>query len=267
MECGWVGQRSSEDENESVCSDCQGVSQFKNEFLDKFSDFRVNPDIVFLQEVVQHEIGPIDALRSLYDIFYANPGAPYETAILVSKFFQTVKHETVFFTNSGMHRCLQILEGKIGDLPVFLMNTHLESMKDHSAQRSAQFKECMDKARELIDRNPGCMLFYGGDLNLRDKEATTAFPNGVKDAWESAGKAQQTRYTWNMRLNDNHNKDGFNKAAMRYLIIFFILSGQTFAHILSFLYVNVLQIRPTVLLRPVQQGAFLAGRPASHQNP
>lgn len=36
--------------------------------------------------------------------------------------------------------------------------------------RREQFRECMIKINEIIANNPGCLLYFGGDLNIRDKE-------------------------------------------------------------------------------------------------
>uniref|UniRef100_A0A8R1IRF1 Endo/exonuclease/phosphatase domain-containing protein n=1 Tax=Caenorhabditis japonica TaxID=281687 RepID=A0A8R1IRF1_CAEJA len=173
----------------------------------------VNPDILFLQEVVDREIEPIDKLQSLYNIYYSNKGCQYYTAILVSKMFDVEKHDVIHFQNSGMYRTLQILQGSIGGLKVFLLNTHLESMKEHRSQRCAQFSFCMDKCREIIQQNPGCLLFFGGDLNLRDDEVSR-IPEGVKDAWESAGGDLKTKFTWDTRHNDN--KQGYFNARLRF---------------------------------------------------
>ncbi|ULU13811.1 hypothetical protein L3Y34_016365 [Caenorhabditis briggsae] len=140
---------------------------------------KVNPDILFLQEVVDRDLEPIDKLQSLYKIYYSNKGCQYYTAILVSKMFEVEKHDVVHFQNSGMYRTLQIVEGSIGGMKVFLLNTHLESMRDHRAQRMAQFS------------------FYG-----------------VLDAWVSAGCDTKTKWTWDTYKNDN--KQGFNGAKMRF---------------------------------------------------
>ncbi|CAI5438309.1 unnamed protein product [Caenorhabditis angaria] len=162
----------------------------------------VNPDVLFLQEVVDRDIEPIDKLQSLYKIYYSNKGCQYYTAILVSKMFDVEKHDVIHYQNSGMYRTLQVLEGSIGGLKVFLLNTHLELMKEHATQRRAQFAFCMDKVREIISKNPGCCLFFCGDLNIRD-DVISSIPNGVKDAWIAAGMEKTTQWTWDTSKNDN----------------------------------------------------------------
>ncbi|XGW19164.1 hypothetical protein V3C99_003189 [Haemonchus contortus] len=167
----------------------------------------LNPDFVFLQEVVSRELPTIDRLSKMYNIFYSNKDYLYYTAILVSKVFEVKRHEVIHYQNSGMGRTLQILEGKIGTQRVFLLNTHLESMREHSKARREQFKICMSKIQELISQHPNCLLFFGGDLNIRDDEVTNV-PRGVADAWLAAGAKKDTEFTWDTRKNDNKHSFG-----------------------------------------------------------
>lgn len=79
----------------------------------------------------------------------------------------------------------------------------------------AQFKQCMAYIDETIKKYPGCLLFFGGDLNIRDQEVSVFLylltlhsqvcniPGGVADAWLSAGADNKTRYTWDTSKNDN----------------------------------------------------------------
>lgn len=167
----------------------------------------LNPDFVFLQEVVSRELPTIDRLSKFYNIFYSNKDYLYYTAILVSKMFDVERHEVIHYRNSGMGRTLQILEGKIGEQRVFLLNTHLESMREHSKARREQFKICMEKIQEIITRYPNCLLFFGGDLNIRDDEVANV-PRGVADAWLAAGAKGDTEFTWDTRKNDNKHSFG-----------------------------------------------------------
>lgn len=172
---------------------------------------RINADFVFLQEVVSREIDTIKKLESFYKIYFSEIGNHYFTAILVSKMFDVEKHEVIHFANSGMGRTLQIVEGRLGHLKVFLLNTHLESTAEHSKIRCEQYKQCMDKIRELTTRYPHCLLYFGGDLNLRDFEVeqqASSIPPGVADAWLAAGADNKEKYTFDMRQNDNKELRG-----------------------------------------------------------
>ncbi|RCN47174.1 endonuclease/exonuclease/phosphatase family protein [Ancylostoma caninum] len=123
----------------------------------------LNPDFVFLQEVVGRELPTIERLSKLYDIYYSNKDYLYFTAILVSKIFEV--------------------------------------------DRKEQFQLCMDKIREIISANPNCLLFFGGDLNIRDDEISNV-PRGLADAWLAAGADKQTQFTWDTRKNDNKQAFG-----------------------------------------------------------
>ncbi|CAI4222393.1 unnamed protein product [Auanema sp. JU1783] len=169
-----------------------------------------NPDFLFLQEVVEREIEHIQKLEKFYKIYYANRGALYFTAILVSRAFEVENHEVIHYRNSGMMRTLQIVKGFIGEQVVFLLNTHLESMAEHSDKRKEQFAQCMEKVKDIIKANPNSLLFFGGDLNIRDHEISNV-PRGLADAWVAAGADRKTEFTWDTRLNDNKSAHGARK--------------------------------------------------------
>lgn len=176
-----------------------------------------NADFVFLQEVVEREINTFQKLEKSYNVYYSNRGSQYFTAILVSKVFTVENHEVIYYRNSGMMRTLQIVEGRIGEQKVFLLNTHLESMAEHKKKRCEQFIQCMAKVKELTTRYPNCLLYFGGDLNLRDDEVSNV-PSGVADAWLAAGADKKVQYTWDTRQNDNKQAFG---ARCRFDRIFF----------------------------------------------
>ncbi|KJH51099.1 endonuclease/exonuclease/phosphatase family protein [Dictyocaulus viviparus] len=162
----------------------------------------INPDFVFLQEVVGKELSTIDRFSKLYNIFYSNKDYHYFTAILASKMFEVESHNVIHYVNSGMGRTLQMVVGRIGEQEVFLLNTHLESTKEHSKARKEQFQVCMEKIQEIISIHPSCLLFFGGDLNIRDDEVTNVV-RGLADAWLAAGSNKQTEFTWDTTKNDN----------------------------------------------------------------
>ncbi|KAK6008896.1 hypothetical protein OSTOST_26204, partial [Ostertagia ostertagi] len=160
--------------------------------------FSLNPDFVFLQEVVSRELPTIDRLSKMYNIFYSNKDYLYYTAILVSKVFEVKRHEVIHYQNSGMGRTLQILEGKIGVQRVFLLNTHLESMREHSKARKEQFQICMEKNSRTDLQAP----------ELSSCSSISNVPRGVADAWLAAGAKKDTEFTWDTRKNDNKHSFG-----------------------------------------------------------
>lgn len=47
-----------------------------------------------------------------------------------------------------------------------VLNAHLESTKDYAMQRIEQLKQCFN---HMLEQNE-VLVFFGGDLNLRDTE-------------------------------------------------------------------------------------------------
>ncbi|XP_055891123.1 tyrosyl-DNA phosphodiesterase 2-like isoform X2 [Biomphalaria glabrata] len=135
-----------------------------------------NPEVIFLQEVVTDSL-PIIRARCMpdYDIFLG-------------------------------------LEGKrrgpcqIKSVPVTLLNSHLESIKQCSGERRNQLSQAFARMRSADKTR---VVLFGGDLNLRDSELTdfSAVPANVVDIWEYTGKKPQTEFTWNLRSNDNRQFD------------------------------------------------------------
>uniref|UniRef100_A0A1I7YRK5 Endo/exonuclease/phosphatase domain-containing protein n=1 Tax=Steinernema glaseri TaxID=37863 RepID=A0A1I7YRK5_9BILA len=173
---------------------------------------RLNPEIILLQEVVPQALLFLqEKLGKMYNIMegttYSSQGEPfpYFTAIIISKNIRVEKSSFKPFGNTGMGRGLQIVECKYNGLPVKIVNCHLESMKDYSAQRKAQFKELMGTLKQFTDEEPGAVVVGGGDLNIRDAEIDH-YPSGIKDAWIEAGSVAKDRWTWDTSKNDNKFK-------------------------------------------------------------
>jgi hypothetical protein len=57
-------------------------------------------------------------------------------------------------------------------MPIRLINSHLESTWDQTITRKAQFKMAMEKLWEYTLLCPNGFVIFGGDLNLRDVEAS-----------------------------------------------------------------------------------------------
>ena len=132
----------------------------------------------------------------------------YFTAILVKKDIAVMQSSSYQpFTSSAMGRGLQIVEAKIHDVPMTIMTSHLESMKDMANERQRQFKLTLSTAKESdIAR----VVFVGGDFNLRDKEIPLAggIPKGFYDCWEQAGSRPEAKHTWDLQRNTNKQIPG-----------------------------------------------------------
>lgn len=139
--------------------------------------------MVFLQEVIrENEAILIDSLRSSYEFvtgnltdFYnghnltrLNP-KEYFTMILVKKKTCSItSKDLIIFENSMMSRNLlkvELIYREVVSLCV--MTTHLESTKEFANQRMAQLKKCFTHVQA---QNPNMVVFFGGDLNIRDAE-------------------------------------------------------------------------------------------------
>ena len=100
---------------------------------------------------------------------------------------------------------------------VLLATTHLESTRQAEAERERQLDYCLAQAGRA--RLPALL---GGDFNLRDPEATKALAkaraNGweFSDAWESCGKDEAERWTWDMQTNTNVPDVGLGQPRLRF---------------------------------------------------
>lgn len=122
----------------------------------------------------------------------------------------------------------------MGDLKLCLLNSHLESTAQHSAERIKQLKICFKEMSE-IDRNVN--VIFGGDLNMRDKEVLRmladclcfnfsyfksqiveagGLPDNARDAWEACGSRKEVQYTWDTMRNTNKQFPGKYKPRMRF---------------------------------------------------
>ena len=91
-----------------------------------------------------------------------------------------------------------------------VMTTHLESTKEYTTERKSQLDICF----RVMLKHTNQSIIFAGDLNLREAElkAVGGLPNTVVDAWEASGGGYDTKFTWDMKLNDNL-KFGFKPRA------------------------------------------------------
>lgn len=94
------------------------------------------------------------------------------------------------------------VEVSLGGNEFCLMTSHLESTREHSAERINQLKTVFQKMQEATDSTT---VIFAGDTNLRDQEVIKCggLPDNVFDAWEFLGKPKHCRYTWDTKANDN----------------------------------------------------------------
>ena len=111
-----------------------------------------------------------------------------------------------FQTTSCMGRyllnCAVTWQGK----PLGLLTSHLESGQASVLANSPRMR--VGQAQEVIKTLAKCSVgIFGGDTNLRVAEGRELEPlmmsSGVNDAWIQIGSPYASKYTWNMKTNDN----------------------------------------------------------------
>lgn len=160
------------------------------------------PDVVFLQEVIPSYCAYLKKRASGYKIITGNEEG-YFTAILLKKGRVKFKsQEIVPFPNTKMMRNLLCVNVSVGGNEFCLMTSHLESTREHSAERMNQLKMVFQKMQEAPDSTT---VLFAGDTNLRDHEVIKCggLPANVFDAWEFLGKPKHCQYTWDTRINTN----------------------------------------------------------------
>lgn len=174
------------------------------------------PDVVFLQEVVNKSLEVLNEKCDGYQVMLGNiRGQPrsegdYFTAMMLRKATTSVQSSDVKpFMSSRMMRTLLSVKAAVKGISCHLMTSHLESTKDHAAERLKQLKTAFKELQTVSENETG---IFGGDLNMRDKEfdevKTNGFADGIADIWEDTGSRPEARYTWNMALNDNLEMNG-----------------------------------------------------------
>lgn len=115
------------------------------------------------------------------------------------KFLQS---EIIPFPMTQMMRNLLVVQVIFQGQDLCLMTSHFESCKNQSEERMNQLRQMLKKMREVPENTT---VIFGGDTNLRDSEVAKVggLPVGVCDVWESLGKEELTRYTWDTKANSN----------------------------------------------------------------
>ena len=90
----------------------------------------------------------------------------------------------------------------IGQQPIHLFTSHLESMESDRPERKRQLRQVFEEMRKLAEG--GGVSIFAGDLNVFDVEIeSVGLPPGCVDAWEECGADPTKKYTWDMSANNN----------------------------------------------------------------
>jgi tyrosyl-DNA phosphodiesterase 2 len=173
------------------------------------------PAVVLLQEAVPPTLELLSAKQVLGDAYEfltpENPRMPYYVAILIHKrLARKLASKEIEFPTSKMGRQLLAATIQFEGLkcpPLVVSTAHLESTKDHAAERKRQLARSMRFLREAVRSSGAAML--AGDLNLRDDEVRAvqkelqAEAEGILDAWTYCGSPGDAKWTWDTIANDN----------------------------------------------------------------
>ena len=167
------------------------------------------PHVVYLQEVIAPTLSILQQKLPNYHVFAPSvPPEPYFVAILVKRdpsgALVAGSLTSQSFPGSYMGRQLIKLPLSFHGSDYLLLTSHLESMKDYSAERKHQLRAAFDAM--LKARGEGKSCIFGGDLNVREAEVKSVkVPDGVFDAWEACGSDMESKFTWDLKTNDNLN--------------------------------------------------------------
>lgn len=127
--------------------------------------------IEFSEKILDDHLGLKYAFTSSNYNENTNKPSPfgYYTLILTKKKSLTVKNKNIiWFENSVMGRnLLKVNLEFMKNIKICAMTAHLESTAEFSKQRVAQLKRCFE---EMLEQDNDSIVFFGGDLNLRDSE-------------------------------------------------------------------------------------------------
>jgi len=182
-------------------------------------------DIVFLQEVVPETFSYIESKLSGYDCIAGQDGDYFVATLLrVGRVYRDNSSVTNY-PGTRMGRHLLHVQAHCGQAKFDLLNTHLESTKEHAEERKVQLKHCLDHtARAPGDRT----VVFGGDLNLRDSELVEVggLPPGTGDCWQTCGSRKEVQFTWDMNRNTNIDFPGKWKPRCRFDRVYLKSSSQ-----------------------------------------
>ncbi|XP_071942489.1 tyrosyl-DNA phosphodiesterase 2-like [Antedon mediterranea] len=194
---------------------------------------RLEPDIIFLQEVIVETASHIEKRCQKYKVLPTSDAA-YFTAMMLKKSSVSILSSIVDpFENTTMMRALHKVKVKCAGIEFLLLNSHLESTKDASGKRKRQFQMAL---QEMCNSNDGTVALFGGDTNLRDSEVKSigGLPGGIVDLWEMFGSPEESRYTWDVKRNNNLDWQFASKPRIRFDRLFLKQAKQQQVHLQTF---------------------------------
>lgn len=201
------------------------------------------PHIVCLQEVTKASdaIFRAAATREGYTVVvgtgYKASDPSYYCALLLGPGVTIQKAGVQPFRVTAMDRHLVFAQGTCEGQPFAVSTSHLESMPPNARRRAGQFEEACAFMTDVSSTSPEGLYVFCGDTNFEEGEierTETSFkeadaerkePLGVSlDVWRLLGEPADTRYTWDMAVNDTF-KYGDMKPRIRYDRMFLFGEG------------------------------------------
>jgi len=178
---------------------------------------RHRPAVVLLQEAIPPALDLLKApqvLGNAYEfVVPQDPPMPYYVAILYDKKLATmVDKKEIPFPTSRMGRQLLSVTFHLrvqNAPPLTVCTAHLESTKEHAAERKKQLATCFRYLQKAMLQCRNGAVVLAGDLNIRDEEVKAvqkelgAQGTNIADVWSFCGAPEQERYTWDTIANDN----------------------------------------------------------------
>ncbi|XP_063041476.1 tyrosyl-DNA phosphodiesterase 2 [Engraulis encrasicolus] len=160
------------------------------------------PDIVFLQELVPPYIQYIRKRAVSYIVIEGGEEGYFTGLMLKKSRVKFLQSEIIPYPMTQMMRNLLVAQVTFQGQELCLMTSHFESCKNQASERMNQLQIMLKKMRETPGNKT---IIFGGDTNLRDTEVAKVggLPAGVCDLWESLGKQEHCRYTWDTKANSN----------------------------------------------------------------
>ncbi|XP_060949081.1 tyrosyl-DNA phosphodiesterase 2-like [Limanda limanda] len=161
------------------------------------------PDVVLLQELIPPYVHYLKKRAVSYLLIEGGEEGYFTGIMLKRSRVKLVESQIVTYPTTRMMRNLLVAQVDFNGQKLWLMTSHFESCKAHSAER-------MKQLRVVKQRMKGApydvTVLFGGDTNLRDYELTkVGLPASVCDVWERLGKQEHCRWTWDTKANNNNN--------------------------------------------------------------
>jgi endonuclease/exonuclease/phosphatase family metal-dependent hydrolase len=176
------------------------------------------PDVVLLQEVVRRSWHGHVRHHFAAAGFTPVPADPttIETESFVVAFLgprlAEARGASARLPATRMGRHLVTVDARCDGIPFRVMTAHLDSLREGRRERLVQMAEIV-----RLLRAAGGPALFAGDTNLRDAEVAVLDLGGVTDAWEAAGSAEATRWTW--RLPQGTARARFDRVYLRGLSV------------------------------------------------